>query len=502
MKDTVFSMVPLGDLIPTPENNRRKPLPTDRDIKELAKSIKNLGQHTPGIARPHPKKKGKYDLRAGARRYCASVLAGKKHMPILIKENMTDQEALETTITENMQREDLTPIEEARGIDMLHTKGWDTKTIAAHIGKSEKWVQRRARLINISPKWIKLCENRLSQWSVSHMEIISRLEPAAQNEFLKKGRFWDSDSVRELESKVSEYTKVIGKAIFDTGMNSCEDCQKRSGYYPGLFDNNGDKKDIKRQRCLDKTCWDKRTKFKIKLIEGNLRENHPDVVLVTHETWDRCRLTDEERDRGVLPKREFNSSIKKNKKAVPAMDVNTGGVTWVTLKTKENGSGQRAPGTPTPLKDRRDKVNRRRNFWIITNIIESLEGKKKALQTVALPSHREMVMIAVTWGVKGYGAGDWYKTPTWGRYDKFIAMTPAKQEKELWATVGKTLIENINCSYDPRVKQAKKVCSLCGLTWNDFSKAAKKEIPNPKIWATLNEDGTPKKKPGKNKGKK
>ena len=122
--------LPLSEIIP----NKDQPRKTfdETSLAELAESIKQHGVLQPLLVRPLPG--GGYQLVAGERRWRASRMAGVREVPVVVKE-LTDTETMEIAIIENLQREDLNPIEEAEGLQALVDKcGLTQEEVAASVG--------------------------------------------------------------------------------------------------------------------------------------------------------------------------------------------------------------------------------------------------------------------------------------------------------------------------------------------------------------------------------
>ena len=116
-------------------------------IDELAASIRDKGIIQPIVVRRHPEKPSEYEIIAGERRWRAAQRAELHEVPIIIKE-FTDQEALEVGLIENLQRQDLSPLEEAEGYQRLMDEFGHTQEIMAEsIGKSRSHVANMVRLI-------------------------------------------------------------------------------------------------------------------------------------------------------------------------------------------------------------------------------------------------------------------------------------------------------------------------------------------------------------------
>ena len=119
------------------------------ETEELAASIRDKGVLQPILVRPSPKTPGEYEIVAGERRWRASQLAGLATMPALVR-TLDDSRALEIAIVENVQREDLNPMEEARGYRALMDRfGYTQDKAAAAVGKSRSHVANTMRLLQL-----------------------------------------------------------------------------------------------------------------------------------------------------------------------------------------------------------------------------------------------------------------------------------------------------------------------------------------------------------------
>ncbi len=132
-------------------------------IEELAASIRDKGIIQPIIVRRHPEKKAEFEIIAGERRWRAAQRAGLHEVPVVIKE-FTDEQTLEVALIENLQRQDLSPLEEAEGYQRLMDEfGHTQEVMAKGIGKSRSHVANMIRLIAL-PRPVKdmLDDGRLS----------------------------------------------------------------------------------------------------------------------------------------------------------------------------------------------------------------------------------------------------------------------------------------------------------------------------------------------------
>ncbi len=143
--DASTSTLSINDIIP----NKDQPRKTfdEAALEELADSIRIHGVLQPLLVRPMVT--GGYQLVAGERRWRASRLAGLKEVPVVIKE-LSDTEAMELAIIENLQREDLNPIEEAEGLQQLIDKcGFTQEEVATSVGKSRPAIANALRLLRL-----------------------------------------------------------------------------------------------------------------------------------------------------------------------------------------------------------------------------------------------------------------------------------------------------------------------------------------------------------------
>jgi ParB family transcriptional regulator, chromosome partitioning protein len=119
----------------------------EEDIEALAASIRERGVLQPILVRPAPDAQGEYQIVAGERRWRAAQRAGLRHMPVVVRE-LDDLAAFEIAIIENVQREDLNPIEEAQGYKTLIDRfGRTQEAVAQTVGKSRSHVANALRLL-------------------------------------------------------------------------------------------------------------------------------------------------------------------------------------------------------------------------------------------------------------------------------------------------------------------------------------------------------------------
>ena len=167
-------------------------------IEELAQSIKENGLIQPIIVRQSPVIG--YEILAGERRYRASIAAGLTEVPVIIKK-LSDQDMMVHSIIENLQREDLNPIEEAKAYQSLIEKGYTHADIAAKMGKSRPYITNLVRLLTL-PDFI-LNEVEAGKLSQAHARLLIQLSTDEQKKLLHRIQTEDL-SVRQVEHLLKE----------------------------------------------------------------------------------------------------------------------------------------------------------------------------------------------------------------------------------------------------------------------------------------------------------
>ena len=174
------------------EPNRLQPRKSfdDDAIASLADSIKTHGMIQPLVVRPYM---GTYQIVAGERRWRAAREAAVEEVPVIIKD-LTDSEAMQIALVENLQRENLNPVEEAAGLKELADKYNMTQESIAHItGRSRSAVSNSIRLLGLPDEVLELIKEGLV--SVGHAKVLLSVE--------------DENLVINLASRVAEGTLTV-----------------------------------------------------------------------------------------------------------------------------------------------------------------------------------------------------------------------------------------------------------------------------------------------------
>ena len=191
-----FKLIRISDIQKNPYQPRKEF--SEEKIKELAQSIKENGLIQPIIVRQSPVIG--YEILAGERRYRASIEAGLSEVPVIIKK-LSDQEMMIHSIIENLQREDLNPIEEAKAYQSLIDKGYTHADIAEKMGKSRPYITNLVRLLTL-PDFI-LKEVETGKLSQAHARLLIQLPLKEQKNLLNRIQKEDL-SVRQVEYLLKE----------------------------------------------------------------------------------------------------------------------------------------------------------------------------------------------------------------------------------------------------------------------------------------------------------
>jgi ParB/RepB/Spo0J family partition protein len=184
-----FELIAIAQIAESPLNTRKH---FDAvKLEELRASIEQIGIRTPLLVRPRPN--GFYEIAGGHRRFRAAQMAGLEEVPCLVEE-LDDATFLEILSIDNLQREDVHPLEEAQGYkNLLTLDGYDVPKIAKRVGKSESYVYDRLKLLQLTKTAQKLFLN--NGFSAGHAILIARLDKATQERLVNpdNGDLWQGD---------------------------------------------------------------------------------------------------------------------------------------------------------------------------------------------------------------------------------------------------------------------------------------------------------------------
>ena len=189
------------------------------NLQDLTNSIKERGIIQPIIVRKSSDNNSKYEIIAGERRWLAAQKAGLHEVPVVIAD-VDDLKSLEFAIIENVQRNDLNAIEEARGYQRLIEEfSYDQEKVAEFIGKSRSHIANSLRLLALPEAVLKLIE--IKKLTPGHAKILVGLENA---EFVANKIIEKNLSVRQAENfvKIFKIKKQSLKGVRDINLQSLE----------------------------------------------------------------------------------------------------------------------------------------------------------------------------------------------------------------------------------------------------------------------------------------
>jgi len=539
MSSHTLEQMSIDSIVPSKDNARHIDQKSESFL-ELVNSIRAGGVQIPIHVWPHPRRKAKYEIRAGERRWRACQSLKHKTIPAIVHRGISIEVAMLLTITENKFRAKLTPLEEveeiARCMDHLSS---DAKLIAGLIGQTEQWVRLRANIHkNLSQRWRQAFLSRdkfrfFNEWSIGHLTLVARLPEVAQKELLaeieKYYWQWENVSVQDLERRIGGSLMLLNRASWnlddDTLLpkaGACSKCKKRSGAEPVLwFGATGDQIKSK-DRCLDVQCWNNKIEIFLHRRAKELSGKYSNLVYIATQD-----ITGDVKEKltkifgRVLDQYDTQKSTKGSKGAIPAMVVigdEPGKVIFVREKQFARPAGGRAKraGKVTPLTERRAGLKAKR--W--AQVLIELQKKVEAAGVDQVVYKDRITGIMALSALYGNVACWMLEAPSrmgsMGSRDKDlqkqidnlvkaargsgIAAGREKALKLLWASVKPTL--KILLTYSRPASQtsgyciisARWVAKMIGVDVDKMFKEVSKQkgFCEPRSWAGLNEDGTPK----------
>lgn len=197
------AQIELGLIDPNPFQPRRHF--DGEELAELAQSIKMMGVLQPILLRRQDER---YQLVSGERRVRAARLAGLEKIPAVVRD-VSDQEAMEMALVENLQRADLNPIETARAYQRLAEElGWTQEQIGERVGKSRPHIANHLRILSLDEEiqtWIGMGELTLA-----HAKALLSLDPPGQHILATRARV-EAWTVKRLETEITRYKEGLGQ---------------------------------------------------------------------------------------------------------------------------------------------------------------------------------------------------------------------------------------------------------------------------------------------------
>ena len=255
-------------------DNHRKTF-NDASLQELAESIREVGVLQAIAVRPRTA--GGYEIIYGERRYRASLLAGAKTIKATIYNNITDDEAEDMSLSENLQREEVRPTEEAKAFKRLLEKGrYDMYSLVSRFGRSEKYIYTRLKLNELYQPIGELLDNETITISVA--EEISTYEPNIQKDVYEKHLKensrdnWAGYTLKLFKKYFEEYyTTDLEQYKFDK--TECKSCVHNAANYNLFAEHNGC------GHCTNRKCLDTKNAAFVAKETEKLLKSDPKLVI-------------------------------------------------------------------------------------------------------------------------------------------------------------------------------------------------------------------------------
>jgi ParB family chromosome partitioning protein len=399
--------VPVTALIESSSNPRKRF--DENSLTELASSFKTQGILAPLLVRELDE--SKYEVIAGARRLRAAKIAELDNVPVRIVK-LTDAEAIEAQCVENLQREDIHPLEEALGFKSLLELGapYNIAHIAARSGKSEAYIYGRLKLADLIPP---VAEAFLKdEITVGHALLIAKLQASQQQEtFAAAFRgMWTSEGnsqvlipVRELAAWIeSNILLQLAPVPFDKqdetlvpAAGSCINCPKRTGFNKLLF------ADVRKDSCTDPNCF----RAKIDAHVSKTLEAKPQLVQIS-SAWNSREGAPLGRNRyveleiGKLKANGKNGEVSAMQrpcaKTTEALVMDGGKRGKIVKVCADPGCRVHHPNTPSPQQVERQRAEERRRIEKEKQVITARHRILAAvLQRVSAPL-KKADLLAIT----------------------------------------------------------------------------------------------------------
>lgn len=264
--------------IQTSNYNPRKTF-GDSDLNELAESIKAQGVLQPILLRPLDN--GKYEIVYGERRYKASLMTEMETIPAIVRE-LSDCQALEFAITENLQRKEVSSMEEAIAYKQLtENNGYDIALLMARFGKSESYIRSRLRLNSLIGEFAELLLKEDINLNTA-LELCKYSQETQteiyEEHYTTKGYYqsWIGKRHKEVAELIErQYSTNLADYFFDK--SSCFDCKFNTNTHTlfGCADTCG--------RCLNFSCLKRKNTDYIVERAIETHENNPELALARNE---------------------------------------------------------------------------------------------------------------------------------------------------------------------------------------------------------------------------
>ncbi len=382
--------------------NKRRPV-----SDEFIESIKVNGILQPPVVRPVGRG---FEVVAGERRWQAAKALGMEWILCRVIE-ADDERARELTLVENIDRENLTPLEEAAEIaELVKIHGGDAREVAARIGRSRHFVKSRLALSRLDLSIFKDSDVDPELTPVACLELLAKAPPETQKKILGDAYGGISD-YEALRNALVEMSRKLGGDAFDAEdetlvpeAGACSNCPKRTGSDPDLFGNVAGL--MKGDHCLDEDCFAKKVRAGLAIKEAEARKKHPNLVLAARSIPYKERVEAEKRKVELIDgayRSKLTAAKKGEDGAVPAFiwcGPGAGTVTWV-----KPAEGEQLPANARPktLEEKRVGLEKRRMAMVAQRAVEIVHGEPLH---ESFDSYERLLGVCLEFGCEENGGED------------------------------------------------------------------------------------------------
>ncbi len=463
---------------------------TDQDVQGIAASIGNVGLLQPILLREiSVGKKKQLEVVDGRARVEALISIQRYELdPEQYRILNTDDPNLISFVA-NFERRQSTPLVEAEKIAQLQLKH-DVAEISSILGRSEKFVRSRISLNNLIPKFKEhyLQGTDFPALKLCHYQVLAGYPQDTQKHILKAADHFlrYPGYVQSFVTRLdNEFSHRLADAPFLD--DKCQNCEERSLAEPWLFDQ---LKDPDADRCLNPDCWAKRMTSHIKAERKRIikdRKNltaaesgKSDVKIISNAVKPNPDADLQRQDFEIIhdPDAEPNAFI---------IDGENAG-RHVRIRQNDNPANKPEPTSPQTLKDKREKLNKRREKRAMEKLFEFISHDRGDLP---LPKQDLFIRLIGVFGVSSAGEwnGDQFFRPGLDGAGQVAEYAVKDIKEKLWVNIKKDIASRIqsltNNTLDHlHTDQVVNVCTLLGINWQEYLNSAIEEIPEPASWAS------------------
>lgn len=346
-----------------------------KEFDELVASVKEKGVLVPVLVRSGSVK-GSWEVVAGNRRLAAARAAGLEEIPAHVVE-MTDEEAQEAQIVENLQRQDIHPLEESEAYLKLVKTMADVKAVAVKVGKTENYIHGRVMLANLADDVKKAYRDGVI--NDGHAAEIAKLSPGGDQQKavaqVKDRTSWgETYTVKELQRWIKE--ELFDALAFQpwlknkeamVAVGACQECPPATSTLFG---------EVKEGTCTTTKCHERKMEKYLKWV----KEKTPDIVLVSTEYG---------REKGVLNPYDYEKVAKTTKGSQPALILH-GKDRGKIIQVKVNKSKPVAHMSAEEKKEHEEKQKKEKEA----------EAKRQAAEMLKRSKKMDECLENITWPLK------------------------------------------------------------------------------------------------------